>query len=109
MDHQIYDNLIIDDVGYVFRLHDTKDVTFYNIVQNVDATTIQKIAIDGSSTEPWNANLFPNDFFGCASVTGCIGLRMVNAEHNTFSNIYWEPDISGVPRPSTSIIHGDGG
>jgi hypothetical protein len=98
MSHGVYDNLTIDAVGSCFQLHDTVDITFYNTTSNIDCTTVAKYGIDGSSTEPWNGNLFQNIFIGC-STSGCISILDGNSEHNTFENIYEEP--AGAPLTSS--------
>lgn len=94
MSHGNYSNLTIDDVGTCFQMHDTADITFYNDTENIDCTTVVKYGIDGSSTEPWNGNLFQNIFIGCSS-NNCISVYDGNSEHNTFENIYEEP--AGAP------------
>lgn len=90
MSHNDYEDLTIDDWSTGIQVHDTTDITFYNNVSYIDMSTLGKFGIDGSSTEPWNGNMFSNMFIGC-STANCISIADGNSEHNTFTNIYEEP------------------
>ena len=93
MSHGVYEHLKIDNVGTAFRMNDTQNKTFYNIVRDITATTLQSFGINASSTRPANDNMFENSFFGCVTGTasGCIAVNLNNNQADSFYNITAEP------------------
>jgi hypothetical protein len=90
MGHSLYQNLRIDNVGKCFRANDTQNITFYNVINNNNCTTITSIGFDASSTNPWNGNRITNNFFG-SNASGIIGIQMNNGNDNLFEQNYVEP------------------
>lgn len=93
MSHSIYEKIIMDNWDTAYRLNDTQNITFYNIVRDGTLTTLASFGINASSTKPTNDNTFENLFIGCSNNTtnGCIAINLNNAQKNSFLDVTAEP------------------
>lgn len=89
MSHATYEDIVLDSIGTAILINDTQNITFYNKVTKISATTVKTFGINASSTNPVNGNLFDDIFIGCNA--NCIALQMNNANNNQFTGLRSEP------------------